>query len=58
MEAQGEKDCEEYKSMVRDKVEKTEWKYLDVNEHWQQMKKYNNGNSTGHMCIVQRSMQT
>jgi len=24
--------------MVRDKVEEAEWKYLDVNEHWQQMK--------------------
>ena len=29
---------EEYKSMVRDKVEEAVWKYLDVNEHWQQMK--------------------
>jgi len=29
---------EEYKSMVKDKVEEAEWKYLDVNEHWQQMK--------------------
>jgi len=24
--------------MVRDKVDEAEWKYLDVNEHWQQMK--------------------
>ena len=24
--------------MVRDKVEEAEWKYSDVNEHWQQMK--------------------
>jgi len=24
--------------VVKDKVEKAEWKYLDVNEHWQQMK--------------------
>jgi len=24
--------------MVRDKVEEAEWKYLDVNEHWQQIK--------------------
>jgi len=31
-----EKACEEYKSMVRDKVEKAEWKYIDVNEHRQQ----------------------
>jgi len=29
--------CEEYKSMVRDKLEEAEWKDLDVNEHWQQM---------------------
>ena len=28
----------EYKSMVRDKVEEAEWKYLAVNEYWQQMK--------------------
>jgi len=28
----------EYQSMVKDKVAETEWKYLDVNEHWQQMK--------------------
>jgi len=33
-----EKTCEEYQSMVKDKVEEAEWKYLDVNEHWQQMK--------------------
>jgi len=24
--------------MVRDKVEEAEWKYFDVNEHWQEMK--------------------
>jgi len=30
--------CEEYKSMVRDKVEKAELKYLDVSKHRQQMK--------------------
>jgi len=30
------KKHEEYKNIVRDKVEKAEWKYLDVNEHWQQ----------------------
>ena len=30
--------CEEYKRMDRDKVEDAEWKGLDVNEHWQQMK--------------------
>jgi len=33
-----EKTCEEYRHMVRDKVEESEWKGLDVNEHWQQMK--------------------
>ena len=32
------KTCEAYQSMVRDKVEEAEWKYSDVNEHWQQMK--------------------
>jgi len=32
------KRCEEYQSMVKDKVAEAEWKYLDVNEHWQQMK--------------------
>jgi len=30
-----EKICEEYQSMVKDKVAEAEWKYLDVNEHWQ-----------------------
>jgi len=34
-----EQTCEEYKSMVRDKVEEDEWKHLDVNEHWHKMKK-------------------
>ena len=29
---------EEYKRMVKDKVEEAEWKYLDVSDHWQQMK--------------------
>jgi len=33
-----EMTCEEYKLMVKDKVEEAEWKHLDVNEHWQQMK--------------------
>jgi len=32
MEAQGGKD------VVKDKVVEAEWKYLDVNKHWQQMK--------------------
>ena len=30
--------CEEYRCMVRDKVEEAEWKCLDVNEHQQQRK--------------------
>ena len=34
-----EQTCEEYRSMVRDKVEEEEWKHLDVNEHWHKMKK-------------------
>ena len=33
-----EKTCEEYQSMVKDKVAEAEWKCTDVNEHWQQMK--------------------
>ena len=33
-----EKTCEEYQGMVKDKVAEAEWKYPDVNEHWQQMK--------------------
>ena len=33
-----EKTCEEYRRIVRDKVEKTKWKGLGVNDHWQQMK--------------------
>jgi len=34
----GHVTCEDYRSMVRDKVEEADWKYSDVNEHWQQMK--------------------
>ena len=33
-----EKTCEEYRCMVRDKVEEAKWKGLCVNDHWQQMK--------------------
>jgi len=33
-----EKTCEEYRSMVGDKVEEAKWKGLGVNDHWQQMK--------------------
>jgi len=33
-----EKTCEEYQSMVKDKVAEAEWKYHDINEHWQQIK--------------------
>jgi len=29
---------EESQSMENDKVTEAEWKYLDINEHWQQMK--------------------
>jgi len=29
--------CEDYQSMVKDKVAEVEWKFLDVNEQWQQM---------------------
>jgi len=34
-----EQTYEEYKSMVRGKVVEEEWKYLNVNEHWQQVEK-------------------
>jgi len=34
-----ERICEEYKSMVKDKVEEEDWKHVDVNEHWHKMKK-------------------
>ena len=34
-----ERTCEEYKSMVRDKVEQKECEHLDVNEHWHKTKK-------------------
>ena len=33
-----EKTCEEFRSMVGDKVEEAKWKGLCVNDHWQQMK--------------------
>jgi len=44
--------------MVKDKVAEAEWQYLDVNEHWQQMKNNDRNStlSTGHMWIVKRSM--
>jgi len=41
-----EKTCEEYRCMVRDKVEEATWKCLGVNEHWQRMK-----------CIMMESAQ-
>jgi len=44
--------------MVRDKVVEEEWKYLDINEHWQKMKKDNDGNSTADMWNIKRSLQT
>jgi len=34
-----ERTCEEFKSMVRDKVEEEKWKHLDVSEHWHKIKK-------------------
>jgi len=34
----GRKRREECQSIVKDKVTEAEWKYFDVNEHWQQMK--------------------
>jgi len=34
-----EQICEEYKRMVRDKIEEENWKHLDINEHWHKMKK-------------------
>jgi len=61
METHGGKDVRNTKawSLVRDKIEEAEWKYLHVNEHWQQMKNnYNDGNSIGHMWNVKRFMQT
>jgi len=51
-----EKTCEEYKSMVKDKVEEAKWKYLDVKEHWQQMN--NIMMETAKVWIVKKSMQT
>ena len=37
MEAEGRRH-EEYRCMVRDKVQEANWKGLCVNDHWQQMK--------------------
>jgi len=45
--------CEEYKSMVRDKVEEEEWKHLDAQDE-----KDNDGNSTPHVWNVKRPLQT
>jgi len=46
----------EYQSIVKDKVEEAEWKYSDVNEHWQHMK--NVMMDTAQVtCIVKRPMQ-
>ena len=33
-----EKTCEEYQSMIKNKVEEADCKHSDVNKHWQQMK--------------------
>jgi len=46
--------CEEYKSMVRDKVEEEEWKHLDVNEHWHKMKKIMM-ETAQHICGMSKS---
>jgi len=32
------KKCDKYKSKGRDKAKQAKWKYLSVNEHWQQIK--------------------
>jgi len=50
-------DCEEYKSMVRDKVEEEQWQHLDVNEHWHKMKKIMM-ETAQHMWNVKRPLQT
>jgi len=50
---------EEYQSMVKDKAAKAEWKYLDVNEHQQQMKNITMETAQAiHMWVVKRSMQS
>ena len=49
--------CEEYKSMVRDKVEQKECEHLDVNEHWHKMKKIMM-ETAQHVWNVKRPLQT
>jgi len=45
--------------MVRDKVQEAEWKYLDINEHWQQMKNIMMETAQDiRMWNVERSMET
>ena len=38
MEAQGGKDVKNTKTWSKIRQREAEWKYYDVNEHWQQMK--------------------
>ena len=48
-----EKTCEEFRSMVGDKVEEAKWKGLCVNDHW-----CNDGICSGHMWYDKRTTQT
>jgi len=52
-----EKTSEEYQSMVKDKVDEAEWKYFDVNEHWQQMKNLMMDTTQVTRGFVKRPMQ-
>jgi len=45
---------EEYQSMVKDKVAEVEWKYLDVNEHCQEMK--NIQRAVERLCVCNVSL--
>jgi len=38
MDDQGGRDVKNTKSWPKIKVEEAEWKYFDVNKHWQQLK--------------------
>ena len=41
-----EKTCEEYRCMVRDKVQEAAWKGLGVNDHWQRKRNRRSGQMT------------
>ena len=41
-----EETCEEYRSMVGDKVEEAKWKGLGVNDHWQRKRNRRSGQTT------------